>query len=176
MIEKWQLIDQALYPGLNYRQIDRRVYRLPDNQSHIFDIIINRPVAVALALTPDRKVILAEQYRPGPDAILKEMPAGVIDEGETPTQAMNRELLEETGYSGEIEYIGSCFRDAYSTIVLHSFVVHNCRPIQVPRPEADEFIEVTTMSLDEFRRHLRIGRLTDIAAGYLALDHLGLLN
>jgi hypothetical protein len=39
-----------------------------------------------------------------------------------------------------------------------------------------EGLEVVLMPLDRFRDHLRGGQLTDVAAGYLALDALGLLT
>jgi len=175
MIKPWQLLKEELYPGLSYRKIAKRVYRLPNGEEHTYDINLNRQVAIALALTPDQKVIMAEQYRPGLDKVLKEMPAGVVDEGETPEQTIKRELLEETGYQGEVEYVGPCYRDAYSTVVLHTFIVRNCQKIQEPKPEEDEFIEVLTLSLTEFRAHVRSGQLTDVGPGYLALDHLGLL-
>nr|GAT58025.1 predicted protein [Mycena chlorophos] len=42
--------------------------------------------------------IIIEQYRPPIDKYIVEMPAGLIDEGETPDQAAIRELEEETGY------------------------------------------------------------------------------
>ena len=45
-----------------------------------------------------------------------------------------------------------------------------------PDPGPDEFCETVLVSLDEFRRHLRTGQLTDVDLGYLALDHLGLLG
>ncbi|KAF7295198.1 Nudix hydrolase domain-containing protein [Mycena indigotica] len=42
--------------------------------------------------------IIIEQYRPPIDKFIVEMPAGLIDEGETPDQAAIRELEEETGF------------------------------------------------------------------------------
>lgn len=42
-------------------------------------------------------VVLVEQYRPPMGRVTLEMPAGNIEAGETPDQAVAREVLEETG-------------------------------------------------------------------------------
>lgn len=46
--------------------------------------------------------MLIRQFRPPINAICIEIPAGLVDEGETPEQAAIRELKEETGYVGEV--------------------------------------------------------------------------
>jgi ADP-ribose pyrophosphatase len=46
--------------------------------------------------------IIILQYRPPVDAICVEFPAGLIDAGETPEEAAERELKEETGYVGRV--------------------------------------------------------------------------
>lgn len=53
----------------------------------------------AVALTEDNKVILITQYRHGAEEVITEIPGGCIDPGESPEEAVRRELLEETGYS-----------------------------------------------------------------------------
>ncbi|KAJ7273410.1 NUDIX hydrolase domain-like protein [Mycena rebaudengoi] len=45
--------------------------------------------------------VIIEQYRPPIDKFCIEMPAGLIDEGETPEQAAIRELEEETGFKAD---------------------------------------------------------------------------
>jgi hypothetical protein len=41
--------------------------------------------------------------------------------------------------------------------------------------DAGEFWQVELLPLEKFRQQLRAGKLTDVALGYLALDHLDLL-
>ena len=58
------------------------------------------PTSVAaMAITEDNQVILIKQYRYPLNEILIEVPGGFIDAGEEPLKAVERELLEETGYS-----------------------------------------------------------------------------
>ena len=57
--------------------------------------------ANVVALTPDDRVVLVAQYRHGLDALTLEIPGGVLDPGEDPALAAARELVEETGYTGD---------------------------------------------------------------------------
>ena len=51
-----------------------------------------------LALTEDQKILLIKQYRHSVESFTLELPSGMIDNGETPQKAAERELYEETGY------------------------------------------------------------------------------
>lgn len=68
----------------------------------------NTGAAMIFACTPERKVLLVEEYRPPIAAQSICFPAGLIgDEGpESGAAAAKRELLEETGYeAGEMHYL-----------------------------------------------------------------------
>jgi ADP-ribose pyrophosphatase len=52
---------------------------------------------IAFVLDPQGRIVLVEQYRPPLGRTTLEMPAGNVNEGETPGQAVAREVLEETG-------------------------------------------------------------------------------
>jgi 8-oxo-dGTP pyrophosphatase MutT (NUDIX family) len=54
-----------------------------------------------LALTSSGKLIMVKQFRFGTENLSWEIPGGLMERGEHPVQAAERELLEETGYTGD---------------------------------------------------------------------------
>jgi len=56
-------------------------------------------LVAVLALTDERKVLLAYEYRQPLRRMIYNLPSGSIPEGEIPSQAARRELAEETGYT-----------------------------------------------------------------------------
>ncbi len=174
MTTPWQRTNETIqYAG--YRKIVRRTYRMPDGRSEDFEIFETLRVVTILAITPEQKVLLAKQFRPGPERVLLELPGGAVEPDETPEIAARRELLEETGCEGELHFVADSWSAAYSTMHHYNYVALNCRSVADPRLDANEFIELVELSLDEFRSLLRSGQLTDVATGYLGLDFLGLL-
>src|SRR5579871_590527 len=61
-------------------------------------IVQHRGSAVMMAVDDKKRILLVRQYRLPARQYLWELPAGKLDEGETPLQAAKRELIEETGY------------------------------------------------------------------------------
>jgi ADP-ribose pyrophosphatase len=66
-----------------------------------FYSVRTRDYAAVLALTDDGRVPLVRQFRPAVEQWTLELPSGLVDEGETPEQAIRRELREETGCEAE---------------------------------------------------------------------------
>ena len=157
----------------NYRRVLSRTFELPDGTVTDFEVLDLLNSVAVLALTPADEVVLVEEFRPGPEAILLELPGGVVEPGQAPIDAARAELLEETGYEGELVDVGTVVRDAYATNVKHAFAATGCR--RVADPERPELTAPTLMPLEEFREHLRSGKLTDSDVAYRALDELDLL-
>ena len=61
-------------------------------------IIRHNGSAVMMAVDDSKRILLVRQFRLPARQNLWELPAGRLDEGETPLQAARRELVEETGY------------------------------------------------------------------------------
>ena len=174
-IEKWEELSREIAFQKYNRKIEKVIFRLPNGEESDFYLKKEGPYFCILALTPDKKVILAKQFRPGPNEILLELPGGGIKEGETPGQAIERELLEETGYRGKAELVTEAFDCAYSTAQRYCFVAEDCEKVADPQNTSTEITEVVLISLSEFRKLLRSGKITDVEVGYLGLDYLGLL-
>jgi ADP-ribose pyrophosphatase len=170
----WTLLSEEPL-RLGWRKILRRAYRYPNGSEDIYEIKDEPQIVTIFCLTPQQQVVLVRHFRPGPGEVLLEMPGGVIDPGEEPAAAAARELLEETGYTAEFHLVAACLCDAYSNMVRYVFVASGAHCVGAPDLDESEFIEPVEITLLDFRAHLRSGRLTDIEAGYLALDYLALL-
>ena len=169
----WERLDERVVHD-GYRRLVARRYRLQNGSEREFEVKVEGPTAVVVALTPDERVVLVREFRPGIEEVLLELPGGGIDDGESPAAAAERELLEETGYRGELEAAGSMVDCAYSTRIRHVFVGRGCERAAEPTSE-DAQLGVELVTVAAFRHHLRSGRLTDVGPGYLALDRLRLL-
>jgi ADP-ribose pyrophosphatase YjhB (NUDIX family) len=99
-----------------------------------------KPVAAAIPVTPDGKVILLRRgFNPGKG--LWTMPGGFVDLGESVEQAAVREAREELEISVELTGLVGVYSNPDDRIVL---IVHSARTSDLPRttPEATEILIV----------------------------------
>ena len=165
--------DRVIHDG--WLKVHRRTYVLPDGRVAEWDMYAGGATAAVLALTPDERLVMVRQFRPGPDRVVLTLPGGVIDPHETPEQAGLRELREETGYRAEsIELVVSAIRNA-SWYHRHVLVARGCTPAYAQELDDFEDCEPVVMDVAEVRRELRAGRMTGSEQVYFGLDHAGLL-
>jgi ADP-ribose pyrophosphatase len=166
---------ETAYRG--FLRIESRAYALPDGRPTRWDILAGGPTVAVVALTDEGRVVLARQFRPGPGAVLDELPGGIIDPGEDVRTAAARELLEETGYAaGSVEVVGGTWLAGFSTIRRHAALARGCHRVAEPVRAEDEFCEAVEVPLADFVAQVRAGALTDPDAAYRCLDALGALG
>ncbi|QQR78717.1 MAG: NUDIX hydrolase [Candidatus Moraniibacteriota bacterium] len=175
-INNWEELSREVVFQKYGRGVEKRVFRLPDGKEADFFLSTGHSSIACLALTKDWQVILVREFRPGPAEVLIELPGGGVSPGENVESAIARELLEETGYRGNVTFITSVLPSAYATYRKNAAVVIDCEKVAEPKLEDNgEEVEALLMSLDEFRAHIRTGHMTDVEIAYLGLDYLGLL-
>ena len=102
MIQPWKTIRSTPAGDFGIFTL-RRDRRASPRGHHEQDyVILDCPDWVnVVALTPDGRLVMVEQYRHGSETVELEIPGGVMDPGENdPVAAGLRELREETGYAG----------------------------------------------------------------------------
>lgn len=173
-MQDWELLEETvLYE--KFRRLISRKYRLPNGTEHDFEIMDNPDSVAVFALTPDNQVVLARQFRPGPQVQLNELPGGILDAGEDPLTAGLRELREETGYTGEGTYLGSTWYSSYACGKRHTVLVRNC-VLGERELEATEDVTVALSSIAEVRDQALKGDMTDAGSALRCLGYLGELE
>lgn len=174
-MKKWTLLREKVIQISPHRRLLKRQYRLPNGHVDTFHFNNSGKIVCALVLTKTKQVVLARQFRPGPGYVYLELPGGGVNKGEQPKKAIAREVLEETGYRGNVQFLVRSNDDAWSVKWRYHYVITDAQKIAEPEHSLTEHTEVVLLSLPKFRAHLRSGKLTDVETGYLALDYLKLL-
>jgi 8-oxo-dGTP pyrophosphatase MutT (NUDIX family) len=117
-----------------------------------------------LALTPAGHLVLVQQFRYGINDLSWEIPGGVIEAGEDPVSAGQRELQEETGYAGgPARLLGSVHPNpAIQNNRCHLVLVENVELRGATAWDHDEDLAVATAPAEEVIAWARSGRITHI--------------
>lgn len=172
----WQELSREEIFSAYGRGIEKRRYRLPHGKETDFYVNTGKDSVLCLAFTEKKKILLVEQFRVGPGRICQDIPGGGVNDEEDRVKAMERELLEETGYCGKVKFIRTISPSPYGSYKEHVFVATDCKQVSEPLPEENgENLKVVEMTLEEFRAHLQLGDITGVQAGYIGLEYLDLL-
>ena len=135
--------------------------------------VVEHAEAVAVIVEEDGKLLFVRQYRPAVGCETLEIPAGLVDPGETPEQAALRELAEEAQLTGELHFLtGFYLSPGFCDEKLHLFRATHIREAYA-EPDHDEAITVEWHNPRQVLRNARDGRI-QISASALAgiLFHL----
>jgi ADP-ribose pyrophosphatase len=127
------------------------------------EIVEHRPSVGMVPVIGD-DLVLVIQYRHAAGRALLEIPAGKIEQGETPEQAAFREMEEETGHTvgNLIPLIGWFMVPGYATEFMHLFVATDLTKSTKPQNmDDDEDIAIRKVSLDSAVADCIAGKIAD---------------
>ena len=126
------------------------------------EVVEHSDCIAVVALDEQGKVLLVRQFRHAVDKFLLEIPAGGIDPGEEPMDAVRRELQEEIGYfPRKIDKLGGFYATpGYGTEYLHCFVATDLVPARLMAEDTDD-IELVRVSPDEIPHLITSGQICD---------------
>ncbi|MBZ0303126.1 MAG: NUDIX hydrolase [Anaerolineae bacterium] len=136
--------------------------RLPDGSTAVRELIEHQGAVGVVALDEDQQVLLVRQFRIGAGRDLYEIPAGILEPGETPEVCAARELREEVGYQpGTLEALGGFFTaPGYTTEFIHLFLARNLIAAPLPQ-DHDEFVECVRLPLIRALAMIDQGEIVD---------------
>ena len=98
----WDLKEDKLHADCRIFEVRKQKFRRQsDGLIGDFFVLDTNDWVNVLALTSNNEIILVRQYRYGSKEFSLEPPGGVVERGEDPLAAGQRELQEETGYVGK---------------------------------------------------------------------------
>ncbi len=154
---KWETVSSEYLfrrPWLTVRH-DR--VRLPDGRINPEFYVLEYPDWInVIAITEDGHFVMERQFRYGLGKTCYEIPAGVIEKGETPLEAARRELAEETGFGGgewkEMMVVSG--NPSTTSNLTHSFLATGVRKISDQHLDSTEDLSVCLLTEDQVRQLL----------------------
>ena len=143
---------------------------LSDGSTSIREIIEHPGGVCVAALTPDGKLPFVKQFRYPYLEIVTELPAGKLEKGEDPLEAVKRELAEEVGAHGKNwRSMGNLYPSPrYCGEIIRLFACD----IDISgesHPDDGEFLEVEYISLEKAVEMVLAGELPDAKTQTLVL-------
>ncbi|MFC1905774.1 NUDIX hydrolase [Chloroflexota bacterium] len=168
------LASQQIYSG---QALKLRVDTIekPDGNKVRREIVEHADCIAVVVLDEYKNVVMVKQLREAVDKLLLEIPAGGIDSGETPADAVHRELQEEIGFLPQkIDRIGGFYSTpGYCTEYLYLYLATELKP---SRLEADdtENIKVEKVPVSQIPALIASGAICDAKsiAGLLSYIYL----
>jgi 8-oxo-dGTP pyrophosphatase MutT (NUDIX family) len=151
-IQPWKLLSSTTALDEKWFPVRKDAVQLPTGKVVDDYFVWESPHIVSIvAVTPDEKLVLVQQYRHAVGKVLYQFPAGAVDAGETAEAAAHRELLEETGFTCR-KLVHLATLSPYATKMSgldDAFIALDVTPVGDPKYDEQEESLVSVMGVDE---------------------------
>jgi ADP-ribose pyrophosphatase len=129
---------------------------LPNGRTKKREILVH-PGAAAVVPVINEKILLVEQYRKAVDHRTLEIPAGTLEEGESPEECAFRELIEETGFqASKLDKLTAYYPSpGYSSEIIHIFNASEMKKVSTAE------LPLHVMEVAEVRTKIKSGEIKD---------------
>ena len=143
--------------GLKVDQIE-----LANGVQSIREVVTHRPAVAIVPLDDDSNVILVKQYRYPIGSLLLEVPAGIIEDDESPIECAQRELQEEIGYrAGDLKILSEFWTaPGFSDELMYGYLASDLTKSSLPA-DYDENIEIIRIPFDDVLTLISRGEIKD---------------
>ena len=157
-----QIQSEEIYDG-KILHVTRDTVRLENGETAIREVVHHPGGACVVPLTASGTVLMVRQFRYPHGEQTLEIPAGKLEYGEDPAKCAVRELREEVGAAaGEIRSLGVCYpTPAYDKEVIYMYLARDLDCSHHQHLDADEFLDVTELSLGEAVEMVMRGEIRD---------------
>jgi ADP-ribose pyrophosphatase len=169
------LASETVFRGRVFDVHQDRV-RLPDGAEVRLDVVAHHGAVTIIPLDDEGRMWFVRQYRHPAGRELLEFPAGVLNAGEDPQTAAQREIREEIGMrAAELRPIGEFFlAPGYSTEYMHVFLATGLSPdpLDMDEDERIELEKIPWRQVEQLARQGGLGDAKSLAALLLAQPFL----
>lgn len=153
--------DETLVENWLLRLCRERFRSRKSGKSHDFFVAYLNDGVHVVALTPGDEVVLVRQFRAGLHRDSLETPGGLIEDREDPCTAGARELLEETGYSGDPPALLGSISPNPGLLAqrIWTIVIRNATRIAEPAPDQTEEITVELVPVSKIVTLIKQGEI-----------------
>ncbi|MDU2065565.1 MAG: NUDIX hydrolase [Sporomusaceae bacterium] len=135
---------------------------LPNGRKTKRDVVLHPGAAAIVPVTKAGKLVLVRQYRYPVQTVLLEIPAGKLDQGESPEVCARRELEEETGFqAGTLTKLTAIYTaPGFSNEIIHIYLAQELTKTK-QQLDSDEFLNVEEYSREQVQAMIRSGEICD---------------
>ena len=153
--------EELIYRGRVFDLV-RAHFRLPNGKEPTFDLVKHHGAVVILPIDQQGNIWFVRQFRIGAGQDLLELPAGLLEDGESPEASAAREIQEEIGMAADrLEELGEFYMvPGYSTEKLRAYLATGLYPSTLPADD-DELLERIALPIQEVYAMAETGQIQD---------------